>query len=107
MLPLFSRLTSHTCSSVALSYRNSDGLRTMTYDELLKRSQNSAIQLLDAIQKFETVQQSPTICKSPQNECLSFGRVPLLDIGTNNYVTSLLGTWMAGYASVPLCEFLK
>lgn len=104
MLPFFSRLTKHSSHSPALTYRLSGVLQKVTYEELLLRSQSSGIRVLEATDRHKPIQ-LPTVVSSPQNQCLSIGRIPLLDIGTDNFVTSLLGTWMAGFASVPLCEF--
>ena len=104
MLPFFSRLVERsTQEAVAITTRAADGaLQQLSYKDLLLRSQSSARKLLSVVDR--TGNSLPVVCSSPQLQCLSTGRIPLLDVGTEHYVSALLGTWMAGFASVPLCS---
>ena len=106
MLPFFSRLLRFPEKN-ALTWRVAGHKKHMTYQELLLQSQCSAIRVMGALDRFTRdnpdISMASVMCKSPQSHCVSHGRIPLLDVGTQNFVTGMLGTWMAGYASVPLC----
>ena len=107
MLPFFSRLLRFP-DKIALSWRNNGVQKQMTYQELLLHSQCSASRIIGALDRLKKDNvipiPSPEVCQSPQNTCTSNGRIPLLDIGTQHFVSSMLGTWMAGMACVPLCS---
>ena len=96
MLPVLRRILSASRSRVAVSSENG----SLTYEELILRSQAAARRLKKAFPP----QEHTVLCRSPAGEAHSAGRVSLLDAGSLHFVTSLLGTWMAGLASVPLCK---
>ena len=93
---LLERLVSHG-ARVAIT---APGVAPLSYRSLLGQSQRVARDL-QQVTLAHPPQQVRT--ESPAGTCESMGRVPLLAPGGPAFVSSLLGTWMAGMASVPLC----
>lgn|SRR3990167_1631230 len=99
-MSLISKLL-HFGDKTAIVWAENNRQIILSYQELFNQAKRKANYLHAVLPPSET----PTyVCSSPQRYCKSYGRVALLDVGQGHYVSSLLGTWMAGLASVPLCN---